>query len=88
MSTYDDKSQMQPDEAIRSATFGAGSPLYAAAVHGFGSWPMIGFDAVAVASEFSLLPDEIPVLLVAIGRAATNNWPHKSRRPLTEVSFA
>jgi NADPH:quinone reductase-like Zn-dependent oxidoreductase len=36
----------------------------------------------------SLLPDEIPVLLVAIGRAATNNWPQKSRRPLTEVSFA
>jgi nitroreductase len=50
---------------------------------------MIGFDAVAVASEFSLLPDEIPVLLVAIGRAATDNWPQKSRRPLTEVlSFA
>ena len=29
------------------------------------------------------------VLLVAIGRAATGNWPQKSRRPLTEVlSFA
>jgi nitroreductase len=67
---YDDKPQMQRDEAIRSATFGAGSLLYAAEVHGFGSCPMIGFDAVAVASEFSLLPNEIPVLLVAIGRAA------------------
>src|SRR6202140_4682920 len=86
---YDDKPKMQRDEAIRSATFGAESLLYAAEVHGFGSCPMIGFDAVAVASEFSLLPDEIPVLLVAIGRAATNNWPQKSRRPLTEVlSFA
>jgi nitroreductase len=79
---YDDKPQMQRDEAIRSL-------LYAAEVHGFGSCPMIGFDAVAVTSEFSLLPDEIPVLLVAIGRAATDNWPQKSRRPLTEVlSFA
>jgi nitroreductase len=86
---YDDKPQMQRDEAIRSATFGAASLLYAAEAHGFGSSPMIGFDPVAVASEFSLLPDEIPVLLVAIGRAATNNWPQKSRRPLTEVlSFA
>jgi len=86
---YDDKPQMQRDEAIRSATFGAGSLLYAAEVHGFGSSPMIGFDAVAVTSEFSLLPDEIPVMLVAIGRAATDNWPQKSRRPLTEVlSFA
>lgn len=86
---YDDKPQMQRDEAIRSATFGAGSLLYAAEVHGFVSSPMIGFDAVAVTSEFSLLPDEIPVMLVAIGRAATDNWPQKSRRPLTEVlSFA
>ena len=49
---YDDRPQMQRDEAIRSATC------------------------------------EIPALLVAIGRAATNNWPQKSRRPLTEVSFA
>jgi len=31
---------------------------------------------------------EISVLLVAIRRAATDNWPQKSRRPLTEVSFA
>jgi nitroreductase len=86
---YDDKPQMQRDEAIGSATFGAGSLQYAAEVHGFGSCRLIGFDAVAVASEFSLLPDEIPVLLVAIGRAATNNWLQKRRRPLTEVlSFA
>ena len=27
---------------------------------------MIGFDAVAVTSEFSLLPDEIPVLLLRL----------------------
>jgi nitroreductase len=78
---YDDKPQMQRDGAIRSATFGAGSLLYAAEVHGFGSCPMIGFDAVAVTSEFSLLPDEIPVLLVAIGRAATDNWPQKKQAP-------
>jgi hypothetical protein len=50
---YEDKPQMQRDEAIRSATFGAGSLLYAAEVHGFGSCPMIGFDAVAVTSEFT-----------------------------------
>src|ERR1700747_643040 len=43
---YDDKPQMQRDEAIRSATFGAGSLLYAAEVHGFGSSPMICFVSV------------------------------------------
>ena len=41
---YDDKPQMQRDQAIRIATFGAGSLLYATEVHGLGSCPMIGFD--------------------------------------------
>jgi nitroreductase len=78
---YDDKPRMRRDEAIRGATFGARSLLYAKEVHGFGSCPMIGFDPVGVASEFSLLPDEIPILLVAIGQAATNNWPQQTQGP-------
>ena len=63
---YDDKPQMQRDEALRSDAFGSGSLLYADEAHGLGSCPMIGFDAVTVTSEFSLLPDEIPVLLVRL----------------------
>jgi nitroreductase len=46
---------------------------------------MIGFDAERVAAEFGLKPNEIPVLLVAVGRAAPGNWPQKPRRPLGEV---
>jgi len=86
---YDDKPQMQRDKAIRSATFGAGSLLYAAEVHGFGSCPMIGFDPVAVASEFSLLPDEIQYCWLRLVEQLPITGRKKADAPLTEVlSFA
>jgi nitroreductase len=31
------------------------------------------------------VPDEVPVILVAVGHAAPGNWPQKPRRPLAEV---
>lgn len=46
---------------------------------------MIGFDADAVARTFALREGEIPVLLLAVGRALPGNWPRKPRRPLSEV---
>jgi len=46
---------------------------------------MIGFDAEGVAREFGLGSNEVPVMLVAVGRAAPGNWPQKLRRPLAEV---
>ena len=77
------------DQAIRSATFGAGPFLYATEVHGFGSCPMIGFDAVPVASEFSLFPDEIPVLLSRLVERLPITGRKNAACPLTEVlSFA
>jgi nitroreductase len=46
---------------------------------------MVGFDAEGVAREFGLAPSEVPVMLVAVGRAGSGNWPQKPRRPLAEV---
>ena len=77
--------QTARDEAVRSATLGAATLIYAAEALGLGSGPMIGFDAEAVAHEFGLGPNELPVMLVAVGRAAPGNWPQKPRRPLAEV---
>lgn len=77
--------QMARDEAVRSATLGAATLIYAAEAMGFVSGPMIGFDAEGVVREFSLERNEVPVMLVAVGRAAPGNWPQKPRRPLTEV---
>jgi nitroreductase len=84
-SLYFEQPQRQRDEAIRSATFGAGALIYAAQALGLGSSPMIGFDADAVAKEFDLAPDEVPVLLLAVGYAMPENWPQKPRRPLSQV---
>lgn len=84
-SLYHEQPQRQRDEAIRSATFGAATLMQAAQAMGLGSAPMIGFDAEAVAREFHLAPDEIPVLLVAVGYALPENWAQKPRRPLGEV---
>lgn len=84
-SLYADQPQRQRDEAVRSATFGAGTLIQAAHALGLGAAPMIGFDAEAVADAFDLAADEIPVLLLAVGHPAPGNWPQKPRRPLAEV---
>ncbi len=73
------------DEAIRSATLGAATMMIAAEAMGLVSGPMVGFNADAVARRFSLRPDEVPVMLLSVGRAAADNWPQKPRRPLLEV---
>ncbi|PMS16206.1 nitroreductase family protein [Trinickia dabaoshanensis] len=77
--------QAARDEAIRSASLGAATLIYAAQALGLASGPMNGFDADAVAKAFELAHDEVPVMLVAVGRAAPGNWPQKPRRALSEV---
>jgi nitroreductase len=77
--------QRARDEAMRSASLGAATLIYAAEALGLASGPMVGFDAEGVMREFGLGPNEMPVMLVAVGRAAPGNWPQKPRRPLAEV---
>ncbi|MCW7538004.1 nitroreductase family protein [Aquabacterium sp. A7-Y] len=77
--------QTSRDEAVRSATLGAATLIYAAEAMGFVSCPMVGFDAEGVVREFGLGRKEVPVMLVAVGRAAPGNWPQKPRRALAEV---
>ncbi|QSF54805.1 nitroreductase family protein [Brevundimonas fontaquae] len=73
------------DEAVRSATFGAATLMFAASALGFASGPMVGFDAAGVRRDFDLADDELPVMLLAVGRAAPGNWPQKPRRLLGDV---
>ena len=82
---YQDDPAMQRDEAIRSASLAAMNLMLAAQAMGLASGPMIGFDAAGVSSDFGLAPTEIPVMLVAVGRAAPGNWPRKRRRPVEQV---
>ena len=82
---YKDYPQRQRDEAIRTGAIGATAMIYAARSLGLGSTPMIGFDAEAVAREFALAEDEVPVLLLSVGAERAGNWPQKPRRPVADV---
>ena len=82
---YMEYPQRQRDEAVRSGAIGATAMMYAAKSLDLGSTPMIGFDADAVAREFGLTRDEIPVMLLAVGRERPGNWAQKPRRPVSEV---
>ena len=82
---YMEYPQRQRDEAVRTGTFGAAAMIYAARALGLGSTPMIGFDADAVRREFALAEDEVPVMLLAVGKALPGNWPQKPRRPVADV---
>ncbi len=73
------------DEALRSASFGAMTLMHAAQALGLASCAMTGFDAEGVAASFGLTSEEVPVMLVTVGRAAPGNWPQKPRRPLDQV---
>ena len=82
---YADSPRARRDEAIRSATLAAATLMQAGQALGLGACPMTGFDAPAVATHFGLGTEEIPVMLVAMGRAAPGNWPQKPRRPLQQI---
>ncbi|WP_207515431.1 nitroreductase family protein [Longitalea luteola] len=82
---YDNQPQQDRDEAVRTATFGAAAIIYTARSLGWGSTPMIGFDAEPVHREFGLAGDEIPVMLLTVGLERAGNWKQKPRRPVEEV---
>jgi nitroreductase len=82
---YADNPQMQRDEAIRSASLAAMTLMLAAQAMGLATGPMIGFDPDQVRAGFGLGADEIPALLVTVGRPAPGNWPRKPRRPASDV---
>ncbi|MFS8037376.1 nitroreductase family protein [Xanthobacter sp. AM11] len=82
---YTGNARMQRDEAVRSATFGAATLMFAAAAHNLATGAMVGFDPDKVVQEFGLGLNEVPVLLMTVGKALPGNWPQKPRRPLQEV---
>lgn len=77
--------QAARDEAIRSATFAGAFLMLAAEAQGLASCPMVGFDPCTLRQAFELHADEMPVLLLAIGRAAPGKRAQKARRPLDEM---
>ena len=82
---YMEYPQRRRDEAVRTGIFGAAAMIYAARSLGLGSTPTIGFDVEAVAREFALAEDEVPVMLLSVGAERPGNWPQKPRRPVADA---
>lgn len=82
---YFEHPQRQRDEAVRTGAIAATAMIYVARSWGLGSTPMIGFDAEAVAREFELAEDEVPVMLLSVGAERPGSWPQKPRRPVADV---
>lgn len=82
---YGNNATFQRDEAVRSAALAGMTLMLAAQGKGLASCPMIGFDASAVADLFELGTDDVPVMMVTVGRAAQANWSKKPRNPVEQV---
>ncbi|MFX3631405.1 MAG: nitroreductase family protein [Candidatus Pristimantibacillus sp.] len=65
-----ESSSYRRDEAIRNASLASMQLMLAAKAKGLDSGPMVGFDADAFVSTFNVPSRYVPVLLVAIGKAA------------------
>lgn len=83
--SHENNPQLQRDEAIRSATFAAMSMLVAVKEMELDAGVVGGFDSDQVQQTFGLKDNEVPVMLVTVGRAAEGNWKQKIRRPISEV---
>jgi nitroreductase len=81
---YASNTQIQHDEAIRSASLAGMTLMLAATAKGLASCPMVGFDPAAVAKEFGLKDGELPVMIITVGKAAEGNWGRKARLPVAE----
>ncbi|WP_130909201.1 nitroreductase family protein [Pseudomonas mucidolens] len=82
---HKENAQLQRDEAIRSGSLAAMTLMLAAKGQGLVSTPMIGFDQVAVAKEFGLSDEEVPVMLITVGYPGVANWPQKPRKEVSNV---
>ncbi len=74
----DGKERQCRDETIRSASLAAMNLMIAATAAGRASCPHVGFDRQALRIEFSIPDDQLPFVLLAIGRPASDTYPQRS----------
>lgn len=83
--SHEENSSLQRDEAIRSASLAAMTLMFAAQAMGYGSGAMGGFDSQQVSDQFNLSDDDIPVMLVTVGKPAQSNWQQKIRKSVSDI---
>jgi putative NAD(P)H nitroreductase len=82
---HENNSQLQRDEAIRSASLAGMTLMLAASGMGLANGSMIGFDMAALSREFGLTSNDVPAIVVTVGYSRPGNWSQKPRRPIHEL---
>ena len=82
---YQDKDQVQRDEAMRSCGIAAQTLMLSAKAMGYDSCPMDGFDFDAVGKLINLPEDHIIAMFVVIGKGTKEAWPNPGKLPLSEI---
>ncbi len=78
---YEGKPQIQRDEAIRSGSLAAMTLMYACTDAGYDTCPMIGFDAEKICELTEVEDGYLPVMMVVIGKRASEPRPRSHRYP-------
>ncbi|MCI4433339.1 MAG: nitroreductase family protein [Nitrosopumilus sp.] len=86
-SSYNEKPQVQRDEAMRSCGIAAQTLMLAAKSMGYDTCPMEGFDFDAVSRLISLPDDHVISMMVVVGKAIKNASPRGGQLPLSEIVF-
>ena len=82
---YQDKPEVQRDEAMRSCAMAAMTLMLAAKEMGYDTCAMDGFDFDAVAKLINLPSDHIPVMFVVAGKALEPARPRGGQLSMNDV---
>lgn len=84
---YDDKPQLQRDEAMRSIGIASQTLMLAAKSMGYDSCPMIGFDPVKVAEIIDLPENHVIGMMLTVGKAIKDANVRGGQLPYEDVVF-
>ena len=82
---YNDKPEVQRDEAMRSCGMAAMNIMLTAKSMGYDTCPMDGFDFDKVAELLNLPTDNIPAMFVCVGKGIKEAMPRGGQLPLDQV---
>ena len=82
---YENRSELQRDENLRSGSLAAQTLMLAAKEMGYDTCPMIGFDFAAVGEIIGLPQDHDIIMAVTVGKSLEEARPRGGQLPLDEV---
>jgi nitroreductase len=82
---YEDKPQVQRDEAMRSCGLAGQTIMLAAKAMGYDSCPMDGFDYEAVGKILKLPQDHVISFMITVGKKAQDVWPRPGQLAYDQV---